>query len=350
MDSVALVENRIDDGRRFTELLALKEIDVIAAAWIKSSEEGIWYLYLATEEVDKKGLWAAYREFYSVLRSEIPEASFSTSEVKLIGKANAITKDILAIRGEEVPHASTRFLGSLIGGLGIEEAYIYPPYEPLRLSFTLSYTRKGETNHWEARTKQGDLYRAVRAKGAVAYTTARRESESDGTEKHATVSVFLEIGPQFDDPRVLKDPGVLREMKWQAGIVGDEMFKSHHSGAVIEHLDDEERRDAARRRASEAATRVGANAQFVGGPYDGMRIGVDQVNSLCHITPISTKRGIRLFVLLPPREDWNRLLKGEVTKEGPFDVLHPYERKFIPGGAEFQYSPGEVITEALADR
>jgi hypothetical protein len=122
VDSVALVENQIVDGRRFIELLGLKEIDIMAAAWVKTSDEGIWFLYLATEEVDKKGLSAAYREIYGVLRSEMPDASFSTSEVKLIAKAHPITKDISATRDDRVPNASIRFGGSMLGGLGIEDA------------------------------------------------------------------------------------------------------------------------------------------------------------------------------------------------------------------------------------
>jgi hypothetical protein len=349
VDSVALVEKHIDDGRRFIELLGLKEIDVTAAAWVKTSEEGIWFLYLATEEVDKKGLSSAYREIYGVLRAEMPDASFSTSEVKLIGKAHPITRDILATRGDRVPNAPIRFGGSMLGGLGIEEAYIYTSYVPLRHSFTVSYTRKGDTNQWDALTKQGELYRDVRAKGAVGYTTASWEGEKEGSEKHARVLVLLEIGPQFDDARLLSNPGVLRAMKWQAEIIADETFNSHHPGAVIEHIDDEARHHAKLRTVAEAATQMRGNAPFVGGPYDGMRITTEQINKFGHLTPVSTKRGIRLFVLLPPPEDWERLQKGEITIQNRVGILHPYERKFASGGAEFHFSTGQTLSEALAD-
>jgi hypothetical protein len=129
------------------------------------------------------------------------------------------------------------------------------------------------------------------------------------------VLVLLEIGPQFDDERLLKNPGVLRAMKWQAAIIADEMFKSHHPDAVIEHVDDEVRREAALRGSAESAARLRGDAPLVGGPYDGMRINIEQINKFGHLTPVSTKRGIRLFVLLPSREDWERLLKGEIPME-----------------------------------
>ena len=350
MDSATLVEKqKIDDGRKLIGLLALKEIDVTAAAWVKTYEEGNWFLYIATETVDKKGLATAYREVYGVLRA-MPEAWISASEVKLVGKSNPITKDILTIRGERTANVPTRYHGSFLGGIGVEDVYIYPPYDPLRLWFSVSYTRQGDTNNWQARTKQGDLFRDTKATGAVAYSTARWEGEPEGAEKQATVAVLLEVGPQFDDPKILEDPNVQRVTRREAATIADEMFKHHHPGAVIEHVDDEERHKSVLRRAQEAAASPKADALFIGCPYDGMSISVDKVNSFCHITPISTRRGIRLFVLLPPLKDWDRLMKGEITKEGPFEVLYPYERKFVQGGAEFHYCAGDEISKALADQ
>lgn len=349
MDSVALVENQIDDGRRLVDLLTLKEIEVTVAAWVKTSEEGIWFLYIATSEVDKSGLASAYRDVFGILRS-MPEAWISTSEVKLIGKSNPITKDLLAIRGERTGFIPAWYHGPLLGGIGVEEVYIYPVSTPLRLSFMVSYTRQGDTNNWQARTKSGELLRGIKARGAVGYSTAGWGSEREGSEIHATVAVFLEISPQFDDAKVLDDPSVRRLMKRQAATIADEMFRHHHPVAVIEYVDDEERFEAALRKRQETVFPPKTEAIFIGGPYDTMKINVDNVNKFCHITPISTKRGIRLFVLLPPREEWDRLLKGEITKEGPFDILYPYERKFAPSGPEFHYCTGDEISKAMADQ
>ena len=97
MDTATLVKKREDDGRRLIGLLAERNIDVTVAAWVKTSEEGTWFLYIATEEVDKKGLANAYREVYGLLRS-IEGTCISTSDIKLVGKKNAITTDLVAVR------------------------------------------------------------------------------------------------------------------------------------------------------------------------------------------------------------------------------------------------------------
>ena len=44
------------------------------------------------------------------------------------------------------------------------------------------------------------------------------------------------------------------------------------------------------------------------------------------------------------------VLKGEMAKEGQFETLYCYERRFISGGAEFHYCSGDEISRALADR
>jgi len=55
VDIITLVERRIDDGRRLIELLTQKGIDVTAAAWVLTSEDGNWFLYIASKDVDKSG-------------------------------------------------------------------------------------------------------------------------------------------------------------------------------------------------------------------------------------------------------------------------------------------------------
>jgi len=69
VDTITLVERRIDDGRRLIGLLSQKDIDVTAAAWVPTSENGNWFLYIATEEVDKSGQATAYAKVYNVLRN-----------------------------------------------------------------------------------------------------------------------------------------------------------------------------------------------------------------------------------------------------------------------------------------
>jgi hypothetical protein len=129
MDTETLVERQIDDGRRLTDLLVQKGVDVTAAFWVKTSEDDIWFLYIATEAVDKKGLAAAYRDVYGVLRS-IEGICISTSDIKLIGKNNPITLDILRLSQQNPAGTPTRYRRSYsIGAIAIEELFIYPTPE-----------------------------------------------------------------------------------------------------------------------------------------------------------------------------------------------------------------------------
>jgi hypothetical protein len=122
-----------------------------------------------------------------------------------------------------------------IGSMSAEEVYAYPAYEPLRQSFTVSYVRQDGTNHWQARTTPNELHRNVRIKGAVAYSTARYAGETQEDEKHASVTVLLEIGPRFDDLGILGDPNVRSVMVTQAREEANELFRSYHPDAVVEH-------------------------------------------------------------------------------------------------------------------
>jgi hypothetical protein len=59
VDQSTLVEDQIDDGRRFVERFAADGHSVQAAFWVKTAEEGLWFLYVATDLVDREGPAAA---------------------------------------------------------------------------------------------------------------------------------------------------------------------------------------------------------------------------------------------------------------------------------------------------
>jgi hypothetical protein len=241
MDSDALVEEQIEVGRKVVGLLKLKGIDVTAAAWVKAGERGTWSLYIASEDVDKNGRMAASLEIRGALQS-MPEANVPLLELRVIGASDPLARDIQKILGEPAPSIPVRYPGSFLGGIAVDGVYIYPPFEPRRLAFTVAYARFGDTNHWLARTERGELLQGTQARGAMGYLTARWRCDQEGIERFATVPVLLEVGPQFDDRRSLDDPNIRREMRRQAATVADEMFRSHHPDAEIEHDEDEERR------------------------------------------------------------------------------------------------------------
>ena len=125
MDTYTLVENRIDDGRKLINLLTRVGFPLTAVCWVKTSEQGDWYLYIASTTVDQMDLASAYRDVYGVLTT-ISGTSISVSDVKLIGMNNPITKDILEIRQRYPGKLPTISRRRQLGSVAVDEVYVYP--------------------------------------------------------------------------------------------------------------------------------------------------------------------------------------------------------------------------------
>ncbi len=123
MDQGTLVEEKIDDGRRFVERFAADGNPVQAAFWVKTAEEGIWFLYVATEIVDRDGPAAAYRAVHASLR-KLGKSSVSSSEIKIISPNNPIAKDVLASMGRHPGRLATG--STTLGSMAVEQTIIYP--------------------------------------------------------------------------------------------------------------------------------------------------------------------------------------------------------------------------------
>ena len=122
MDTATLVDDRIDDGKQFIDELKQSHFDVAAAFWVLTSEEGLWFLYIASPFVDTDGLSAAFRRVYGAL-AQSQVRWVSRSEIKLIGENNPIAQDAIRYRSNRL---ITRFQGRRLGSLTVDEAVIYP--------------------------------------------------------------------------------------------------------------------------------------------------------------------------------------------------------------------------------
>jgi hypothetical protein len=127
VDQSTLVENQIADGRRFIERFAADGTPVQAAFWVKTAEEGLWFLYVATELIDRVGPAAAYRAVHTSLR-KLGEAWVSSSEIKVVSPSNPIARDVLAIMARHPGRLATRFGGKTLGSTSVEQVYIYPSH------------------------------------------------------------------------------------------------------------------------------------------------------------------------------------------------------------------------------
>jgi hypothetical protein len=91
--------------------------------------------------------------------------------------------------------------------------------------------------------------------------------------------------------------------------------------------------------------------RFVGGPLDGLSFDHAQVNAVARVIPVFTESGNRQFLLMPPRDECGRVLRGELTKDQVQGPLHPYERVFTASGAvEYRDAGDGGFESALQER
>ena len=128
MAQATLVEMQINEGQRLIDRLVQEGVAVTAAAWVKESESGDWYLYLVTPLVSEGGgKRPAYHRINTVIR-EMHKEGFGMDpyDKKVIGPHDRIAKDMVANRGGRPGGPPTPFRGSRLGDLAVEETYIYP--------------------------------------------------------------------------------------------------------------------------------------------------------------------------------------------------------------------------------
>jgi hypothetical protein len=105
----------------------------------------------------------------------------------------------------------------------------------LRQEFSVTYVRRDKSNRWSATTKAGQLFRGIKAKGAVGYSTAGYEGERDDDERFAIVSVLVECDPRVSNSQSRVRPTALQEMAGEARELADTRFRTRHPDALIDH-------------------------------------------------------------------------------------------------------------------
>jgi hypothetical protein len=138
MDQNAVVSDQTESGKRLIEALKAAGFEVRVAFWAKPTDEGKWYLYLVTPTVDTNGPATAYRSIISIMR-QIPDLGIDPFDIKVLGLNDSFAQAALAmtiptvadspfaVRNPKPYPGLTRFGGSVLGGISIDGAYIYPP-------------------------------------------------------------------------------------------------------------------------------------------------------------------------------------------------------------------------------
>jgi hypothetical protein len=129
VDTVTLVSEQVRDGDRLLDRLAHEGVRVRAAGWVKPADEDRWSLYVVTPLVDERGPIGAYREVYRVLRS-LEDVRVKDYEVKLVGEGHRVAGDLLEAQPRDHARAPQRGRLTSVGGMPVEEVYVYPPARP----------------------------------------------------------------------------------------------------------------------------------------------------------------------------------------------------------------------------
>jgi hypothetical protein len=124
MDQVPLVIEETDAGADLVRALD-KNVPVRAAFWVKDSEEGPWYLYIAFDRINDQNLGTAYGEVLR-LADQMASPYLDPFRVKLIPTSDPFAQAALDVHRRYPGRMATRFGGKYFGGTGVGGVYIYP--------------------------------------------------------------------------------------------------------------------------------------------------------------------------------------------------------------------------------
>jgi hypothetical protein len=124
MDQSSLVTDETDAGADLVRRLN-RIVPVQAAFWLKESEDGPWYLYVASDRFDYQDLRRSYGEMLEVFE-QMPTTCLDPLQVKLVPTSDPLAQAALDINRRYPVKMPTRFGGAKFGGMGVEGVYIYP--------------------------------------------------------------------------------------------------------------------------------------------------------------------------------------------------------------------------------
>lgn len=120
-----LVNERVDGGEDLRRQLQSDGFPISAMFWVQTTEEGSWYLCIASDLFDPSNLGEAYRAVHASL-VKMSAGGVALSDLKLVNTSDPVTQAAIKIRDRHVGRIPTRYRGPRLGPLSIAEAYIYP--------------------------------------------------------------------------------------------------------------------------------------------------------------------------------------------------------------------------------
>lgn len=94
MGQTALVDSQLDTVPRLIERLKAAQFPIRAAYWAQDGDTGKWFLYLVTDEVNRRGILKAYGTVGGELL-KIPDVQIDPFDIKLVGPDDPAAKEVM---------------------------------------------------------------------------------------------------------------------------------------------------------------------------------------------------------------------------------------------------------------
>jgi hypothetical protein len=127
MGSIELLCEQIDAGKMLIIQLTQDGFPIAAASWIKESDGGFWYLYLASPVLDGRGVGGGYQRIRETLKKMRLPFPLDTGDIKLLGASDSLAKAMAAVRDRESGGRGMWYNRGSLEMMPIDVAYIYPP-------------------------------------------------------------------------------------------------------------------------------------------------------------------------------------------------------------------------------
>jgi hypothetical protein len=124
MDQGPLVTEQIDAGAKLAREFD-KRIPLQAAFWLKRSEDSYWLLVLASDQINDSNFDVAYGEVVRIFGRD-PNIRRDVLQVRVRGTDDPIVKDVLDIQQRYSDKLPMHLRTGLVGGVSVDEVYIYP--------------------------------------------------------------------------------------------------------------------------------------------------------------------------------------------------------------------------------
>jgi len=124
MDQGALVTEEIDAGAELVHEFN-DYMPVVAAFWLKASDEEHRYLYIASMQLNGSNFKAAYSNVLRLV-DQLRSPHLDPFRIKLIEGDDPLSKAAIEINLRFPARIPTRFGGNAFGGVSVDEVYIYP--------------------------------------------------------------------------------------------------------------------------------------------------------------------------------------------------------------------------------